>query len=49
MTACGDTVATHTCARADATDMGARTDAMFSDMSVHPDTQYIYIRADGIG
>ena len=42
-------VAIHTCARADGPDMGARAHAMLSNMRADPDSQNVYVRAEGIG
>ena len=49
MAARGNAMAIDPRARADRPDMGARAHAMFADMRAHPDTQYVHIRADGIG
>jgi hypothetical protein len=49
MAARGNAMAIHARARADTADMGTRAHAMLADMRAHPDTQYLYIRADGIG
>jgi hypothetical protein len=49
MAARGNAMAIDSCARANRSDMGASAHAMFADMRAHSDTQYVHIRADGIG
>jgi hypothetical protein len=49
MASSGNAVAIYARTRANATDMGTCAYVMFADMRTHPDTQYLHIRADGIG
>jgi hypothetical protein len=49
MAARGDAMAINARPRADRSDMGARAHAMFADMRAYPHTQYVNIRANGIG